>query len=81
MKILVSNDDGYFAPGLKLLVENPRKNYQVTVVAPDRNRSGSSSSLTLDKPLHVEKIDEETEFGHFDVYEIDDSVVGLKFLI
>ena len=60
MKILVSNDDGYFAPGLKLLVENLKKNYHVTVVAPDRNRSGSSSSLTLDKPLTVEKIDEET---------------------
>ena len=56
MKILVSNDDGYFAPGLKLLVENLRKNYQVTVVAPDRNRSGASSSLTLDNHLPLKRL-------------------------
>ena len=57
MKILVSNDDGYFAPGLKILVKNLQKVADVTVVAPDRNRSGSSSSLTLEKPLTVKKID------------------------
>ncbi|MDA7751556.1 5'/3'-nucleotidase SurE, partial [Methylophilaceae bacterium] len=56
MKILVSNDDGYFAPGLTLIVEYLKKIAEVVVVAPDRNRSGASSSLTLDKPLSVSEI-------------------------
>ena len=46
MKILVSNDDGYHAPGLTIIVEYLKKIAEVVVVAPDRNRSGSSSSLT-----------------------------------
>ena len=56
MNILVSNDDGVDAIGLKTLVEHLRKIAHVTVVAPDRNRSGSSSSLTLDKPLMVNEV-------------------------
>ena len=56
MKILVSNDDGYHAPGLTIIVEYLKKIAEVVVVAPDRNRSGSSSSLTLDKPLSVSEI-------------------------
>jgi 5'-nucleotidase len=51
MKILVSNDDGYFAPGITLLAEALRQVGEVTVVAPERDRSGSSNSLTLDRPL------------------------------
>jgi 5'-nucleotidase len=57
MNILVSNDDGVDAIGLKTLVEHLKKIAQVTVVAPDRNRSGSSSSLTLDKPLMVNEVE------------------------
>jgi 5'-nucleotidase len=53
MKILVSNDDGYFAPGITLLAEALRQLGEVTVVAPERDRSGSSNSLTLDRPLTV----------------------------
>src|SRR3990167_11410550 len=53
MKILVSNDDGVHAPGLNILVEMLNKIADVTVVAPDRNRSGVSNSLTLDNPLRV----------------------------
>lgn len=60
MKILVSNDDGYDAPGLICLVEYLKKISEVIIVAPDRNRSGSSSSLTLDKPLMVNKINSYT---------------------
>lgn len=55
MKILISNDDGYFAPGLNILVSHIEKIADVTVVAPERNRSGSSNSLTLDRPLSVKK--------------------------
>ena len=47
MKILVSNDDGYLAPGLIALVDALRPIAEIVVVAPDSNRSGSSNSLTL----------------------------------
>jgi 5'-nucleotidase len=55
MKILLSNDDGYFAPGLNILAEHIAKIADITVVAPERNRSGASNSLTLDRPLSVRK--------------------------
>lgn len=53
MKILISNDDGVHAPGLSYLAESLGKIADITVVAPDRNRSGVSNSLTLDHPLRV----------------------------
>jgi 5'-nucleotidase len=53
MRILVSNDDGYLAPGLACLAEALRAFAQVDVVAPDRDRSGASNSLTLDRPLRA----------------------------
>jgi 5'-nucleotidase len=53
MRILVSNDDGYRAEGLQRLVDALLPLAQVTVVAPERNRSGASNSLTLDVPLRV----------------------------
>lgn len=55
MKILLSNDDGYLAPGLNILAEHIAKIADITVVAPERNRSGASNSLTLDRPLSVRK--------------------------
>ncbi|HEV2431992.1 MAG TPA: 5'/3'-nucleotidase SurE, partial [Burkholderiales bacterium] len=55
MRILVSNDDGYFAPGITLLAEGLRQLGEVTVVAPERDRSGASNSLTLDRPLTVRR--------------------------
>lgn len=55
MKILLSNDDGYYAPGLNILAEHIAKIAEITVVAPERNRSGASNSLTLDRPLSVKK--------------------------
>jgi 5'-nucleotidase len=55
MRILLSNDDGYFAPGLNVLAEHIAKIADITVVAPERNRSGASNSLTLDRPLSVRK--------------------------
>jgi 5'-nucleotidase len=64
MKILVSNDDGYQAPGLVCLVETLRPFANVTVVAPDRNRSGASHSLTLEHPLRVKVAD--NGFFHVD---------------
>jgi 5'-nucleotidase len=55
MRILLSNDDGYFAPGLERLAEALVPHAQVTVVAPERDRSGASNSLTLDRPLVVRR--------------------------
>ena len=53
MNILVSNDDGVLAPGLALLADACREVGQVTVVAPDREQSGTSHSLTLHHPLRA----------------------------
>ncbi|WP_016834967.1 5'/3'-nucleotidase SurE [Herbaspirillum lusitanum] len=55
MKILISNDDGYLAPGIIALADALSAIADITVVAPDSNRSGSSNSLTLDRPLWVER--------------------------
>lgn len=55
MRILLSNDDGYFAPGITMLAEALSTLGEVTVVAPERDRSGASNSLTLDRPLTVKR--------------------------
>ncbi|BCX81803.1 5'-nucleotidase [Methylomarinovum caldicuralii] len=57
MHILISNDDGYTAEGLVRLARALSTHGRVTVVAPDRNRSGASNSLTLDRPLRVARMD------------------------
>jgi 5'-nucleotidase len=55
VKILVSNDDGYFSPGIRALAGALGGVAEVTVVAPERDRSGASNSLTLDRPLVVRR--------------------------
>ena len=61
MRVLVSNDDGVDAPGIKMLAEELRNaGHEVTVVAPDRDRSGASNSLTLDQPVRLRRIDHYT---------------------
>ncbi len=57
MRILVSNDDGYQAPGLLRLVTALSELAEITVVAPDRDRSGASNSLSLKNPLYVTRHD------------------------
>ena len=57
MKILVSNDDGVEAQGIKTLIRYLSKDHEVTVVAPNENKSAASSSLTLNRPLKPIKID------------------------
>lgn len=64
MNILISNDDGATAPGIEMLADiiattvakTVENQYKVTVVAPDKNRSGSSNALTLDVPLRYEQL-------------------------
>ncbi len=65
MKILISNDDGYLAPGIRALAHHLRSVADITVVAPERDRSGASNSLTLDFPIRVNHTDEEG------VYRVD----------
>lgn len=55
MRILVSNDDGYFSPGIEALARRLGLFAEVTVFAPERDRSGASNSLTLDRPLSVRR--------------------------
>ncbi|MDO8348057.1 MAG: 5'/3'-nucleotidase SurE [Rugosibacter sp.] len=55
MRILLSNDDGYLAPGLAQLAASLTDLGELTVVAPERNRSGASNSLTLDQPLYLRR--------------------------
>ena len=57
MRVLVSNDDGVDAPGIRILAERLQALGEVTVVAPDRDRSGASNSLTLDQPVRVTRMD------------------------
>jgi 5'-nucleotidase len=54
MHILITNDDGYLAPGIKILTQELAQVADISVVAPDRNKSGASNSLTLMRPLRVE---------------------------
>ncbi|MBX3701777.1 MAG: 5'/3'-nucleotidase SurE [Dokdonella sp.] len=58
MRVLVSNDDGVDAPGIAVLARHLRELGEVTVVAPDRDHSGASNSLTLDRPIRALRIDE-----------------------
>jgi 5'-nucleotidase len=55
MRILISNDDGYLAPGIIALADALATIAEIVVVAPDSNRSGSSNSLTLERPLSVQQ--------------------------
>lgn len=61
MRILLSNDDGYFSPGINMLAEHLSLLAEIVVVAPERDRSGASNSLTLDRPLTIRK----TQNGFF----------------
>jgi 5'-nucleotidase len=58
LKILVSNDDGYLARGINTLADALSEIAEVIVVAPDRNHSGASNSLTLHSPLRVRRVDD-----------------------
>ena len=59
IRILLTNDDGVYAKGLSVLADTLSDIAQINVVAPDRNRSGSSNSLTLTVPLRVKYLENE----------------------
>ncbi len=58
LRILLSNDDGVFAEGIRTLANELSTLAEVIIVAPDRNRSGASNSLTLEQPLRVTCVEE-----------------------
>ena len=59
LNILISNDDGVFAEGIRALAKSAlKKGHKVTVVCPDQERSATGHGLTLQSPLRVERADE-----------------------
>lgn len=60
MRILLSNDDGCMAPGLRCLAQHLRTRHEVQICAPDRNRSGASNSLTLLNPIRTQQHEDGT---------------------
>ncbi|MEK7775047.1 MAG: 5'/3'-nucleotidase SurE [Candidatus Zixiibacteriota bacterium] len=56
-RILLTNDDGYFSEGITALFDALSKHYDVCMFAPDREQSASSHSLTLSRPLRIDKLD------------------------
>lgn len=58
MRILLSNDDGYEAPGINALAQALQEIAEITVVAPERDRSGASNSLTLEMPIRARRLGE-----------------------
>jgi 5'-nucleotidase len=79
MKILISNDDGVYAPGLAVLYESLLGLGDVTVIAPDRDRSAASNSLTLSTPIRVREL--ENGFFSVDGTPADCVYVGLRALL
>ncbi|MEO1434274.1 MAG: 5'/3'-nucleotidase SurE, partial [Bacteroidota bacterium] len=64
--ILVTNDDGIFAPGIRNLIEAVREFGKIVVVAPDKPQSGQGHALTLSDPLRLTKVD---MFDGIEAYE------------
>ena len=58
MELLISNDDGIEAEGIRVLADSMRGLGKVTIVAPDKNRSGASNSLTLDAPIRITELED-----------------------
>lgn len=67
MRILVTNDDGVFSEGIKVLAETLAEKHEVTVVAPDGNRSAFSHSLTISRSLTFKQADISDKFRSFDI--------------
>ena len=84
--ILISNDDGIYAEGIQVLAETLHNaGYEVLVVAPDRDRSGSGHSMTMDRPLKIQRIAHRMLSGNYTAYSCDgtptDSVImGIEVL-
>src|SRR5690554_2553976 len=67
MRILVSNDDGIFSPGIRVLAQAAREFGEVRVVAPDVEQSGMSHAITIKRPLHYHKV----QLDDLEAYRVD----------
>src|SRR5947207_13644222 len=83
MRILVSNDDGAEAQGLRVLAEALLELGEVTVVAPDREQSATSRSISLHRPLRIEKLPPWGEIRRFSVdgTPTDAVYIGLNHIL
>jgi 5'-nucleotidase len=77
--ILVTNDDGVYAPGLKALAAELQKIGRVVVVAPDRDNSAASHSLTMQRPLRVKEL--EVDWYSVDGTPTDWGELGGRYLL
>jgi 5'-nucleotidase len=73
MKILLTNDDAYFAEGIQVLSRELQKHWDVMLVAPDREQSATSHSLTLNQPLRINALNKK-------VYSVDGTAVDCVLL-
>ena len=83
MRILVSNDDGIFAPGIRALVRNLRREHEVSVIAPESEMSAVGHAITISNPLKVKKVFDEGEFFGYAVSgtPADCVKLGLKAIL
>jgi 5'-nucleotidase len=79
MMILLTNDDGYFAPGIAALRKALSQIARVVTVAPDRDRSGASHSLTVTRPLRLKKL--EPDYYIIDGTPTDAVMVSVNYLL
>ena len=91
MKLLLVNDDGYLSPGIQALAYEFSLEHDVTVFAPESNRSGFSNSITIHEPVNVHKVDE-YKFSdgsmkgrylsprNFDVYSVSGTPVDCAYI-
>lgn len=81
MRILISNDDGVYAPGINTLYKTLAKEHDVFVVAPLEERSTTGHTLSLDNPLRVIKIEDETNVFGCSGYPADCTLMGIAHLM
>lgn len=83
MRILISNDDGIYAQGIRTLAKELAKEFEVTVVAPDRPKSAAGHGITLHKPLYIEKYDWGSKVSAFAVNgtPADCVKMGVQFIM
>ena len=78
MRILVSNDDGADAPGLRALAEALLELGEVAVCAPDREQSATSRSISLHRPLRIEKLSPWGPAGEIERWSVDGGVIKTR---
>ena len=81
MKILISNDDGVYAPGIKSLYRHLGEEHSTFVVAPLEERSTTGHTLSLDNPLRVVEIDKEADIYGCSGYPADCTLMGFGHLM